>query len=86
MVSDLVASPGVAVDLGVEFETALPAVMEVEGWNRRVPEVATEGVGGWASRLRHRCVHLDAAAEVSCGVYSAVGMRDETVDATWKKI
>ena len=85
MVSDLVAWPGVAVDQGVEFETALLAVMEVEGWNPRVPEVATEGVEGWASRPQHRCVHPDAAAEASGAAYSEVGMRDEMVDAAWKK-
>lgn len=69
----------VAVDRGVESEIVLLVVRAVEGWNRRVTEVATEGVEGWASNLR--CVHyFDAAVVASGGACSAVEMGDEMVD------
>jgi len=80
------ASLKVVVGRGAEFEMALLVVREAGGWDRRVSEVATGDVEGWASNLQHRCVHrLDAAAVVSGGACSVVGTRDERVGGTSRK-
>lgn len=74
----------VAAGQGVESEMVPLVVREVEGWDQRVPGVATGGAGGWA--LDPRCVHqLGAAAGLAGAAYSEVGMTDGMVDEAWRK-